>query len=97
MSDYDALRESLLTHVDRQLQTFRQRDRDIKAEQEKLRAQREELDRKAQRVEQERAELESEQAHMGQMEVDDDDVVELNVQGELISTLRGTLCQVCLV
>lgn len=94
MSDYDALRESLLTHVDRQLQTFKERDRDITSQQEKLRAQSEELEQKAEKLEQQKSELEKEKAQMGQLEVSDNDVVELNVQGELISTLRGTLCQV---
>ena len=94
MSDYDAFRESFLSQVDRQLQTFKERDRDIQQQKEELRVRSEELERESRRLETERSKLEHEKSSMACIDVTDADVVELNVQGELISTLRGTLRQV---
>ncbi|CAD7703281.1 unnamed protein product [Ostreobium quekettii] len=94
MSDYEALRTTFLSQVDRQLESFKERDKDLHQQREELRDRSEEVDREQQRLQQEREGLEREKAQMQKVQVQDDDVVELNVQGEVMCTLRGTLTQI---
>lgn len=94
MSDLDDLREAFKVHVDTQLQSFKDRELDVTKRHADLHAQRDELEKQCRELEEQKAALASELAERSDLEVSDDDIVELNVQGELMTTMRGTLRQV---
>eukprot|EP00803_Ostreobium_quekettii_P010289 evm.model.scf_1207.3 EVM.evm.TU.scf_1207.3 scf_1207:10551-13921(-) len=94
MGEFEALRSTFLSQVDRQLESFKVRDKDLQRQREELRTRCEEAEREQEALAAERETLEREKATMGRVAAREDELVELNVQGTIMAALRGTLTQI---